>query len=1456
MKSLPAAPFAASGGSLSEAWKSRYHIEPFLRYLLLLEPYEASTLGSLSTSRLLPLADPGSFYASKKLILELISPKLEDMSELCTLWTKKTSEGGTQISLERFQSLLSAVIIGSMITPQINDLNSTPSATVEAAVLALAERSLTIAGDAVEPQAFVDSTLRFIRSCIPNLSTSSLTSFSCENPGLLRLLSNVCDILDQREARQNLDDQTDMMDIDQEFESQASRASIASSPALVPRLNMQLRVDARVFYADTRRRLSFIRIIQQDQGQVGILPDQYIDDLLALTDEELLSCQGLLIDLFQSDLVVSPDAALSVIERLGGIVSQFEYQGCEVALTACIEVINGTHNTWLQDTQDLGNSVGDLYNHFVKTYLPSNVFSPTVQICMVRLLLTLLQVQPEYGNNLDVQSCRTSLLYILSTGPMEVKYFISERIAGIFELYILKLHDEVFVDVLDSLPSDSENIVGIAFRLLVLSRLACRWPTLLRRCTYHIFETPGQIPDSVEYATRCLSDTAKELNLASPQELFHLFSRQLLYTWLESDSIDNVPFAVFGFACLPDLLWSAQAEALGLVVMRGQTNMSAELAHHLGTSELELIKRNFSTATAYSMFYGDAMGGNNKGRGEAHIEIKLGNKLLDARLLNFVDIVALFFDLIDQDNPIEKTFLKHRDLAYAGEIMKSIKGLSYAATQLPPNQQPMLKARLLITEIERLCEQTVVDYRSIWTPALVCLVARKLLNTVHPALGSLHACSVLRKVRILICLAGAVAVDSYTLEMLLDATRTFIVDPECADDALGISQYLLSEGAEYLSQVPSFVAGYALSTLASLRVFLESSQSSTTQEEQFKATMSKAQNFHNWFTKYLANYTSPVFKSAQQKASFMSITESAAHIRSSGNAEKGTSESKLLIDILRDAGAEDQLLNESSRKLALALLCNDFDVPAHSLNDVADTDEEAVNLAAQVWKSCETRDLGDSYLSWAGRVVGRSFSASGDIPEDVLRETQLARYEKIAPGSDASETGILHLLQELTSSTESMTAGLAEAALRRTISQALKKKDEPLIVACQQGLSEPLFLTCQWHDFRSPPSENPEVEVPKNGESIWTKEISSDRWLQELCVQLAQSVPQSIVLSALPPILARVKGFARKVFPFLVHLVLFFQLDHQQAAKRSLSDSLKRWLASTEPAARDDLKLLLNTILYLRTQEYPKESSIADRSHWLEIDYTQASAAAGHCGMYKTALLFAELVNSETSRSSWRSSAIREATDINDTLLSIFENIDDPDAYYGLPEDASLAKVLSRAEYENEGHKSLAFRGAQYDSHLRQRKPASDDDAQALVKALNTLGLSGLSHSLLQTQQHIGATSSSVDTTFRTAQKLEMWNLPAPVDSDHHAVVIYRAFQSMYQATDPGLVRTTIYDGFQLTMQGLTGQGLNATTIRRRLGALASLTELDDLMNVSEPAELEAILDKFKTRHEWMRSGL
>lgn len=913
---------------------------------------------------------------------------------------------------------------------------------------------------------------------------------------------------------------------------------------------------------------------------------------------------------------------------------------------------------------------------------------------------------------------------------------------------------------------------------------------------------------------------------------------------------------IFGFSTLKELLQRAQSEVVALMVMRGQDDEAARLAATLGDSPAQLIRRNFSRIIAYSMAHDISMPKAEQQRsGESRLRKILGREaFLEAIYINFADIIGLFFSLIDQENPVEESWARDKSFAYAAQAMAEIKKCGHSEVGLSPNQQPMFRAKYLTREISLLCSRTEYEISALWTPALVVSVARKLLNGVHSALGPLHTCSVLRKVRVLICLAGQHAWESYPLEMLLQSIRPLIVDTECADDALGMSQYLLEKGSEPLSQSPSFVAGYALSALASLRVFLETSQSSTTQESQFKATMNKAQKFHSWFTKYLEDYESPFLQDSEHCAAFEAITSCAAHVRSSGNAERGTHESKLLLEILQDGVHGAQLLNEPSRKLALEMLCSHFTIPTSRSVDVISSDEEALTWAPVVWKSCQAQGLSNEYLAWAGRVVGRGFAASGLVEQDLLRESELSRYFNASVDASGSEHGLLSLLQSLTSDSDCYKAGLAESALRTIVSEAAAQGDNNLLIACQKVLSDQLLATSDWTPYRTPPSDNMPISLVREDFVLSSKAFEEAKWAQGVAVYLAQSYPENIILNALPPILTNVKGFSKQAFPYIIHLVLLFEQEKQQSIKRSLSGALKNWLKLESPAAKENMSLFINALLYLRTQQLPGENSIADRGQWLDLDLLSVASAAAKCGMFKTALLFVEMTSTEGSRASRRSSAVR-AQDSTDILMNIFENIDDPDAYYGLSHTSSLSNVLARLEYEKNGSMSLAFRGAQYDSHIRRRDPAANIDGRSLVGTLGNLGLSGLSHSLLQTEQSLDGSSTTVESTFNTARRLEIWNLPAPTSTDNPSVTLYRAYQTWQQATELGPARSTTHNSFSETMRSVVKKDLTPVRLRHHLSTLAVLAELNDVVEIAESTELDRVLTTFTDRSGWMKSG-
>lgn len=1466
---------------MSDGWKSHCGVEATARYLLLLEDPKPIPRLSVTCSHTLlssgraASSDPSSFFVSKKLVLELLYPKLEELQALCDSWNRKASDVFQQISPERLQSLFTACICTSMLLPQLTDLNTRQSRDIEPALFKLLDETLSAVLDSLESETLLDVLRRVARPVVPQLSAPALNHLATEYPALLSLFARLAGASQEQASRQAAGSNPDPMDIDDEFDSQASKSSSTTRTTEVPRHISTLSLDSKAFHLDTTVRLHLLKVLSQDIGQVGLVPDDFLGHLLSLTDEDFLLSQGVMIELFQSDAVASPDSAFQLVEKIGSIIGKVpEYDCCEVAVCTCLDLIEALLPVWFDSKHEVADMVGDLYHHFVKTCLPSNQLSANAQISLVRLVLSIMKVDPQYADNLGLSSCRSTLLFLAKQGAMPVRFFLGARISDMFGLYVLKVHDDIFIDVLSSLPADRNDMEGIAYRLYVLAELACRWPTLLRRCIYHIFETPGNIPSSSSYATRCLDKIAAALKLESPTELFRLFAPQLLYTWLLSNDIEDIPYSIFGFASLQDLIQASQSEASALMIMRGPGDSLDRLAAQLGKGTVDVVRENFSKILAYSIAHGIARSKSRseqnshdsssrdsgrsapEDRGETWIRNLLGSQeFIEAVYENFADTAAHFMNLFDQEGALEQYFVG--PLSYAADILAEIKESSHSAVGLPPNQQPVFKGRQLIRQLNHLCNLAPkYEITTLWTPALVVFVARKLINTIHPALGSLHACSVLRKIRILISFAGPVALTSYPLEMLLHSVRSFIVDSECADDAMGVSQYLLTRGAAHLEQTPSFLAGYALSTLASLRVFLESSQSSTTQESQFKATMSKAKQFHSWFGKYLAAYSSPIFKDdPDREAVFRSITDSAAHIRSSGNADKGTHESKLLLEILRDEGQKDQLLNPSSRDLALGLLCGDFELPDSSQQDMVETDNEAIEQAPVVWRSCMAQSLSNQYLAWAGRVAGRSFAASGDVPEELLQESRLSEYLRIAPGVNGSQRGLLYLLQELTTHKEHATAGLAESALRSIVSEANVSQNDTLAVVCQETLTESLFSTSDWGEYCPPPSEFPSPETPTEDQLFMREQIEGVNWLQRLCLYLAQSASDRVVvLAVLSRLLVNVKGFTEQAFPYILHLALLAQIDQPQVVKKRVSDAFKTWLEVRSVAAKDNQKLAVNAILYLRTQQYPSESSIADRARWLDVDPTAAACAASSCGMHKSALLFLEAASGETGRTSRRTSAIREQGS-EDLLLDIFENIDDPDAYYGLPQASSLSSVLARLEYEKDGAKSLAFRGAQYDSHIRQRDPNAQQDGRSLVQALGTLGLAGLSDSLLQTQQSLDGAPASLESTFQTARRLEQWTLPVPESTSNFAATVYKAYQAIHKANDMSTIRNTIREGFEETMRALSTQGFNATSLRQHLGSLAVLSELDDVLDATNFSELESMLEKFDTRTRWMRSG-
>lgn len=1457
------------GGPIVQFWQSFHGSAQLTRYLLLLgdgasvtqkesnRPGRASAHDH-SAEVFADEVTSSSSHNFRSLVLELLLPKLDEFSHLFDATSLSSVRHGAELSIklsiERMRSLLECLITSTILLPCLQNLESRIAVEIRTILDSLWDKCCDMLLASAESDELFELMLSSITPYLPSLDTTKMERFCSRHTHLLRLCMKLSDLIRARNARQTTGRNYDDNNIIDEFESQSSSAD-RSSRVQFSRQLMSSSLSASSHFESAKLRLHLLAAYSQHPDQIGLVPEVVMDELLSLEDEKFLLSGSFVRELLLSDFNNAANHAKDIVEQVGHILRQAKFSTCETALCMCVDILTSIAPFWSMggSDSDLISLCVDLYNYFVKSAWPSNLLSTEAQLLLTALLYRLIEIHSRFWQDkkAKVDEPRVTLLDLLSQGEMRVKFYIGLRFTEYFDLYAVKEHEKIFTNVIEHLPSDPDVMEGIALRVFILANLGSNCPTLLRRCVFHIAEVPGQIEGSEKYAAHCMRTIATARSLKSPRELLPLFAPQLFYTWLEKDSIETIPYIIFDFASLDEFLARIQTEAAALMIMRGQEQAFTDLTTRLQVAPEYMVQQGFSKILAYSIGFDMA---SKSSKGESLIKKIIGrNRFYDYMNQGFADIIAHFFALCYQEDLVEESWRREPTFSYAADIMSSIKKCSHSPTTLPHGQQPYFKVGHLIHQLAFLARHTQHDLPALWTPPLVASVARSLLNTIHPALGPHHALSIVRKIRLLVCLAGPQAASMYPLEMLLRSIRPFISDPECADDALGISQWLIASGVDHLAQAPSFLAGYALSTLASLRMFLESSQSSASQESQFKTTIDKANQFHTWVVRFLKEYESAVFKSETQAHAFRSITDSASNIRSSGNSQKDTHESRLLLEILKDAEQDDQLLNDSARDLALRMLCGDFKIPRANRHDILESDADACIHGPMVWKSCQAVNSSKDYLTWAGRVVGRSFAASGNVPNDVLKESLLSTYQKTAKDGDSIH-GLLKLLANLTMSDNSSHAGLAESAVRRIVSLAASTEDQDLIADCNRSLPDTLFRSSSWSLYSVPPTDC--IELIQAERDVFNPDkIDTPSWAKGLSIHLSTFPKVHAILNGLSSILDAVDGFAEQALPYIIHLVLHGELDSQRTLKRSLSAAVTAWLSSGSPNATPNLKLLLNIVLYLRSRTIPEETSIMDRSRWLDVDHSLVAEAATRCGMFKVALMFAEQGLSEPSRTSRRSSATRDIEGSSELLLEIFENIDDPDAYYGLERPASLYNVLARLEYEKEGGKSLAFRGAQYDSHLRMRDTGSGRDGQSLVKILSGLGLAGLSDSLLQTNQHHDDSDASLNNTFTTARRLEKWNLPAPSTLENHAATTYRAYQSIHKAVEVGPAVEAIREGLASTMKRLVAKGFKASELRQHLGTLAALTELDDVLGVVDTGELQRLLADFEARSKWMMSG-
>ncbi|PWY67189.1 ataxia telangiectasia mutated [Aspergillus heteromorphus CBS 117.55] len=1179
---------------------------------------------------------------------------------------------------------------------------------------------------------------------------------------------------------------------------------------------------------------------------------QYLTDL---DETDVLSARNFLPHVYHACVAMERHLLLQILEDLGEkCLQSYELERCENSHLLCLHMMRSFAKSWTsQDHDDLNDSATDIFTWFTEVLLAKGKASSSVLMEFTQLLGDLLIHNSGYTSSRSSPSPRTSLFRILREGDALVKFSAGELIPKLFGQFSLTEHDAIFDDVLENLPRDPDWDEGIALRLMILAHLASKWHTLLRRSIYHMFETPAQVPSSLRYAEKCLRDVARTLGLKDAKQLFRLFSSQIIYTWTEGQSVTSMPFSVFGYATLEEMLSDVQDEIVGQVMMRSDEREADELASYIGSPLVDLLVTSFYKVEAYSIArdISTPPGQGSQPQGvEKRVMKILGTEDFVALIeAHFPQMIATIFGALDQYEQMERAMSKRHNFQDALNVLKQITEKCASGIVLPPNQQPSFRARYLLDELEFLCKRSGYDLETIWTPTLATYVCRALLESIHSALGSLHACSVIRKIRILVSIAGPVMLSDYPFEMIMHALRPYLIDIFCAEDTLGIFWYLLEAGKDYLAENPGLMAGIAVTTLLSLRKFLASPPLETVQESLVETVMAKLKEFIQWFEVYLDSYESSTLTTEKQQL-FRRLVSSSQGIAITDERSKGRSEYDLLLQVLGDQSSRKSLLSKPIADHVISLLCTESELSPGHHGRGSDQNEKAISSAVAVCQTLQKFDSSTDYKLWAARVIGRAFATTGEISDILLREQDPELFGPHSPQMSnpfhQSKASILVTLCNMLQNNSHLEVGLVERTMQLIVSNLT---GFPELGPCGDIIPPSLLKAFTWSPYKCPGMPMPDDRTETEAAVIWEPHASAAHFARSVGLLLSNAAPGDPVIGPLRTVLNVIPELAAQVLPYILHDVLLAEYQGDVNVRHTLSEVFGQVLRQVDDRTIPHARLVINCILYLRNQPRPDESTIVERDEWLDVDFVVASSAANKCGLPKTGLLFLEIVASRAVPTSRRSS-LKKYDASPEIMHDIFRNIDDPDFFYGVQQDSSLEAVMDRLEHESSGLKNLLFQSAHYDSEIQM---GGDPNAHGVLKALNSTNLQGIANSLFAASGSSRDTSGSFDSMLQTARDLRRWDIPVSPMSPSPSATIFRGFQSLNASGTLSDVYNSVDECLLSSLDLLTSTSRSAISLRTAMRILGVMTEVGDVLSSKSAEDINNEWHKVAARDPWLK---
>ncbi|GAB7345661.1 hypothetical protein MBLNU457_3949t2 [Dothideomycetes sp. NU457] len=1210
----------------------------------------------------------------------------------------------------------------------------------------------------------------------------------------------------------------DMMDMDSQFESQTSgHRSKESRRWIMPRSELAAAFDSACRRTGGFVYMKLLSLLDTERATENPASSALVDILKTLSPTELLSTRPVLSIIGKMGLRWEEKHMFELFERLlDAVVDSPTEKSSEVSLGFIVDVMAISIDLWVGKTVTSFHGLSvDFYEYLTRMALETKTLPDGVQKRLSTLLLDIWKRNGDYGQEEKLQSTRSTLFSILETSSISVKMYLADRIPSIFNLFTLPNHEALFDDIEAILPANLEWIEG--------------------------------------YARLGIECVSKSHAFDGPTAICKTFAPQILYTWLQSHSLLSMPHEVFGYSSLDELCDHNKVEVFSQLLLLDKREDMDTIKQRLRVSNSDIARACFGKAFAYAVSQ-DASSQQRTHEAEERLKRLHGNDAFaDTIRISAPTILAQFL-ISTQTETAEKSLESTSHLEGACAILSDVKSSIVTERHLAPGMQPSFKGKVFAKQVTILCSRAELGLDKLFSTANLTSTIRTLLSTVHPALGSLHTYATLKKLRLLISLAGRSALQGYPLESLIRFIRSLVVDSICADDAVSLLKYLFQYGSEYLLQRPTIFYGLGVLSLLSLKTFMEARPDSLTQESQYKLTLSAVQSFHGWLATFLLETVADEHKSSSR---LKMILKASSDVIFPPLLSKDQPCALLVGSLLDDRLSSQPFLSEEYRRQIFEALLMSAVAPDSPIDFALVDDHSAARYVRLLWEYARPAFENRHVSNWVGQVAGKAYVVSGSI--NLGLDSGASTDGRDTPQEDSqlqtSQRLISAALLRLLAASDLTSVLLVEQALCTMFANDDEAQSSDLIELFPVEIVEALQLPEQRSRKRSKKvrSVPDKVGLTTDFEQLRSK-TNVQEWAGDLVRSISRQTSDHALLVALSEVLDASELLAVDMLPYVVHLGLLSDLNGTEQLKAAVSSMMASSFRERDAETRSKLRLILKALVYILKQQIPHERTILDRQHWLDISFVEAAEAASWSEMPTTALFLTEIsaqqVQQATVRGSRRSSAASTPMETvpEGILLDVMKEVDDPDAFYGVDRTTSFSSILDRVDQERDGLKSLMLHSARLDALTRVGASDLGSDSLGTFRALSTLDLNSLTLTLLNQRKNALTQDDFSTTMLHTAQKLDKWDIALPNTCNTAETNLYQVQESLRRSNSPTTIQALIHKATSDIMIDLSASDVKAHQARSNFKLLGTLAEIGDMLSQRSAGDMKDLWARMQQR--------